>query len=69
MADDELRPEYNLSELPGGVRGKYAEKYRAGTNLVHLDPDIAVVFRDDDSVNRALRSLIDIARAQVGVTR
>jgi hypothetical protein len=35
--DDELRPEYDLHELlKGGVRGKYAERYRAGTNLVPL---------------------------------
>ena len=37
--DDELRAEYDLSQLlKGGVRGKYAERYREGTNLVLLAP-------------------------------
>ena len=44
--DDELRPEYDLRELlKGGVRGKYVERYRAGTNLVLLDPDVLKPFR------------------------
>src|SRR5579859_2027416 len=38
---DELRGEYDLSELKGGVRGKYIARYRAGTNLVLLSPDVA----------------------------
>jgi hypothetical protein len=42
--DDELRSEYDLSELlKGGVRGKYADRYREGTNLVLLAPDVAAV--------------------------
>lgn len=54
--DDELRPEYDLSQLlQGGVRGKYAERYRAGTNLVLLDPDVAQAFPDAEAVNEALR--------------
>lgn len=39
--DDELRPEYDFSQLAGGVRGKYVERYRTGTNLVLLDADVA----------------------------
>lgn len=66
MRENELRPEYDLSNLSGAVRGKYAERYQAGTNLVHLDPDVAAVFKDEGSVNKALRSLIEIAKAQVG---
>lgn len=62
---DELRPEYDLSQLEGGVRGKYAERYRAGTNLVLLDPDIAKLFPDDESVNEALRALARIALRSV----
>jgi len=65
QADDDLRAEYDLSRLAGGVRGKYAESYRAGNNLVRLDPDVADVFVDDQSVNSALRSLIRIARTQI----
>ena len=63
--EDDLRSEYDLSALAGGVKGKYAERYKAGTNLVHLEPDIAAVFRNDVSVNKALRSLMDIAKTQV----
>lgn len=60
--DDELRPEYDLRELlKGGVRGKYAARYRAGTNLVLLDPDVAKAFPDEESVNEALRLVIRLA--------
>jgi hypothetical protein len=62
---DELRPEYDLSSLKGGVRGRYAKRYRAGTNVIVLAPDVAKVFHDDNSVNAALRSLIGIAKARV----
>lgn len=60
---DELRPEYDLSKLKGGVRGKYYARARAGTNLVLIEPDLANVFPDTDSVNRALRLLADTAEA------
>ena len=61
--NDELRPEYNLSELlQGGVRGKYAARYREGTNLVLLAPDVAAVFPDDKAVNEALRLVMQLAR-------
>jgi hypothetical protein len=66
---DELRPEYDLSKLKGGVRGKYYERARAGTNLVLIEPDLANVFPDTDSVNRALRLLADTAEAAAGHTR
>ena len=55
---DELRRDYDLSRLKGGVRGKYTARYRAGTNLVLLSPDVAEHFPDDRSVNAALRRLI-----------
>jgi hypothetical protein len=66
---DELRPEYDLSKLKGGVRGKYYEQSRAGTNLVLIEPDLEDVFPDTDSVNRALRLLVDTADAAAGPTR
>jgi hypothetical protein len=66
---DELRPEYDLSKLKGGVRGKYYEKARAGTNLVLIEPDLANVFPDTESVNRALRLLADTAEAAAGPWR
>ena len=62
---DELRPEYDLAKLPGGVRGKYASRYKAGTNLVLLSPDVAEYFPDEQSVNAALRSLVGIAKAKL----
>jgi hypothetical protein len=58
---DELRPEYDLTELKGVVRGKYYRRAMAGTNLVLLEPDVAGAFPDSESVNRALRLLRDIA--------
>ena len=58
---DDLRPEYDLASLKGGVRGKYYKQAAAGTNLVLLDPDVARAFPDSDSVNRALRLLHEVA--------
>jgi hypothetical protein len=60
--EDQMREEYDIR---GGVRGKYYERYRKGTNIVLLEPDVAAVFRDAESVNRALRMLINVARTQV----
>jgi hypothetical protein len=59
--NDELRPEYNLSQLKGGVRGKYSSRYKDGTNLIILAPDVAEIFKDNESVNEALRLLIKIS--------
>jgi hypothetical protein len=58
---DEMRREYDFSK---GVRGKYAARYREGTNLVLLDPDVAETFPDSESVNRALRAIIDAVSTQ-----
>ncbi len=58
--EDEMRPEYDIR---GGVRGKYYERYCAGTNVVLLERDVAEVFRDSASVNRALRLLVNVAQA------
>ena len=66
---DELRPEYRREDLGPGVRGKYLESYRAGTNLVLLSPDIAKVFSTEQAVNDALRSLIEVAQRSVGPTK
>jgi hypothetical protein len=63
---DDLRPEYDLSKLKGGVRGKYYERASAGTNLILIEPDLTDVFPDTDSVNRALRLLADTAEAAAG---
>lgn len=60
---DELRPEYDLSQLGPGVRGKYYQKASAGTNLVLLDPDVALAFPTQEAVNNALRLLAEVAEA------
>jgi hypothetical protein len=62
---EEMRDEYDIR---GGVRGKYYERYRQGTNVVLLEEDVSAVFRNSESVNRALRMLIDLARKQVDDT-
>lgn len=67
--DDDLKPEYDLSQLKGGVRGKYHSQAAANMNLVLIDPDLAGLFPDSDSVNRALRLLADTARAATGSKR
>jgi hypothetical protein len=53
--DDEMRPEYDFR---GGERGKYFAQYQQGTNVVVLEPDLAKVFRDSESVNQALREYL-----------
>ncbi|MFI5091874.1 MAG: hypothetical protein ACHQIK_00370 [Candidatus Acidiferrales bacterium] len=62
---DELRREYDLSKLKGGVRGKYVARYRTGTNPVLLSPDVAEYFPDEQSVNTALRGLIRVAKGRL----
>jgi hypothetical protein len=60
--NEELRPEYDLSRLKGGVRGKYYRQAIAGTNLMLIEPELNQVFGDSQSVNRALRLLVDTAQ-------
>jgi hypothetical protein len=60
---DDLRQEYDLSQLQGGVRGKYYREATAGTNLVLIEAELASVFPDSESVNRALRLLADTAQS------
>lgn len=57
--DPDMLEEYDFGK---GVRGKYAQRYAAGTNVVILAPDVAAAFPDADSVNEALRALMKIAR-------
>jgi hypothetical protein len=63
--DDDLRPEYDLSKLKGGVRGKYSRPLKDGATLVLLSPDVARYFPNDRAVNAALRSLVGIAKKQI----
>ena len=57
--DPDMLDEYDFSS---GVRGKYAKRYAEGTNVVVLAPDVAAMFPDAQSVNDALRALVQIAR-------
>lgn len=63
--DDELRPEYDETVLKDGVRGKYTSRYRQGTNLVLLAPDVAAAFPTEQAVNDALRLLMKVAQQSV----
>lgn len=58
----DMLDEYDFSR---GVRGKYAERYAEGTNIVVLDPDVAKVFPDSESVNAALRAIANVAKNHV----
>jgi hypothetical protein len=61
--NDELRSEYDLSKLQGAARGKYYQRFQAGTNLALLEADVRVAFPTDEAVNIALRSLMSQAQA------
>jgi|WetSurMetagenome_2_1015567.scaffolds.fasta_scaffold20261_8 hypothetical protein len=58
---DGMRTEYDFS---GAVRNKYAARFREGTNVVLLDPDVAKAFPDSEAVNHALRNILDALPAR-----
>ena len=58
-----MRADYDFS---AGVRGKHHRVYRQGTNLVLLEPDIAEIFKSSESVNHALRMLMELAEHEIG---
>ena len=68
-SDDELRPEYDAPLLREGVRGKYVARYKEGTNLALLAPDVAEAFPNDEAVNDALRLLMRIAKNSAGMPK
>jgi hypothetical protein len=61
-ADPDMKAEYDFST---GIRGKYAQRYAEGTNVVVLEPDVAAAFPTSEAVNMALRALINLARQTV----
>ncbi len=61
-SDDDMREEYDFSSMKGGVRGKYAGTFEKTAVTVLLDPDVAKVFPDSQSVNEALRTLARVLR-------
>lgn len=65
-ASDDMLPEYDFSK---GVRGKHHQAYKAGTNVVFLDADVAAAFADSTSVNQALRLLMKLAKERVPAGR
>jgi hypothetical protein len=70
VVKDELRPEYKRSDFPGGlVRGKYAKRLKESSNVVVLRPEVAQAFPNEEAVNNALLSLIDIAQKTIRPTR
>jgi hypothetical protein len=66
---DDMRKEYRREELGVGVRGKYFNEYKKGTNLVLLSPDVAAAFPNEDSVNTALRGLLKLAKQSTSPTK
>jgi len=67
---DELRPEYKRSDFPGGfARGKYSKSILEASNIIVLKPEVAKVFPNEEAVNKALLSLIDIARKTARPTK
>ncbi len=57
----DLRAEYDFAHMKGGIRGKYVSRYRSGTNLVLLDPQVARAFPTDAAVNDTLRAVLKIS--------
>jgi len=60
--DDDMRDDYSAEFVKSGVRGKYAERYREGTNVVLIDRDLQKFFPDSESVNKALREYLQTKR-------
>jgi len=58
--DEDMLAEYDFRL---GVRGKYADRYAEGSNVVVLDPDVAARFPDSKAVNDALRRLEQLEAA------
>jgi hypothetical protein len=64
QVEDDLRPEYDLKTLlKTGIRGKYAQRFREGTNLVLLEPDVAKAFPNPETVNEVLRLVMQLRKS------
>ncbi len=67
---DELRTEYKLSDFPGDfMRGTYADRMRKSSNIVVLRPEVAEAFPNEEAVNKARLSLIDVAQKTTRLSR
>ena len=60
---DDVRPEYDFASMKGGVRGKYARRARAGTNIVLIEPEVTDAFPTEQAVNEALKGVLNTTRA------
>ena len=60
--DNELRADYDMPSMKGVVRGKYDQRFKESSNVVVLAPDVAAAFPNEESVNEALRMLINVAK-------
>lgn len=61
--NNDIRPEYDFARMKGGVRGKYVKRFREGTNIVLLEPEVAEAFPNEAAVNKALRGVLNTTRA------
>jgi hypothetical protein len=61
--DDAMRSEYDFARMKGGVKGKYVARLAKGSNIVLLDPEIAAAFPSTESVNEALRGMLETTNA------
>lgn len=66
---DEMRAEYRREDLGKGVRGKHYAEFKKGSNLVLLTPELSKIFPNNEAVNAALNSLVEVARSASGLTR
>ena len=63
IEQDTLRPEYQRSDFPSGlVRGKYAARAQAASNIAVLEPVLALAFPNSAAVNDALRLILTVAK-------
>jgi hypothetical protein len=60
---DDMRAEYDFASMKGGVRGKYVERAREGTNIVLIEPEVAEAFPTEQAVNEALKGVLRTAQA------
>src|SRR6266511_2335899 len=60
---DGMRSEYDFASMKGGLRGKYVERVRQGTNIVVIEPEVAEAFPTEQAVNEALKGVLRTAQA------
>lgn len=66
---EEMRAEYRREDIGKGVRGKHYAEFKKGSNLVLLTPELSKIFPDNEAVNAALNSLVEVARSAASRTR